>query len=617
MLNKKKMLSVMLAASLLTALTAGCKEKGKSSEFNDKGVYVPGEKLELTVWETQGTDYAPVPVEDGDVVAQWLEEKTNVTVKDMYGNDGGQWDPKLTKLVAGDNLPDIVHCGAFQGPAHFSKLNELGQVWELTPEMIQKYAPNVWERTPEEYWEAIKVDGKIFGIPYACSMDKKVYPGIDDETYTYFEDNFEIYETDVTFLANQTLWIRDDILQKFYPEAKTYDELCALVEEKNAPIGDELLDIPIKSTEEFVDFMYDIKNSNLKEGDKKIYATGYGGGDNWIALTWLGADMYGYKNHSYTGTWNDVEEKIEIPLVHDTIRQAAKTQNEMINDGVIDPESLAHTTAQFKEKIMNGQYAIVPLSYVGGPEEINKELEKSGKSFRYRPFITQVPAQKQYGAFTENTLWGESLCMLKTLSEEEVHQVLNWINVQYSDEFEQVRYWGPEEAGLYTEDENGKRVFKDEKLNKYFIEGDQSAISDDSEKLGLQGNAGLMLVSPSPYMSVWEPRVIHRSVKFEPTSYSGFKFSKDSEHVKAVKQYPPCQVWSSVYADVPEVITFWSEREQWESKFKIALAASKDEFDSKWDGAIESLNAIVEIEALENAMTEVAKPLAEKVENAK
>ena len=64
------------------------------------------------------------------------------------------------------------------------------------------------------------------------------------------------------------------MLHRFYPEAKTYDELCELVEERNAPIGDELLDIPINSTEEFIKFMYDIKNADLKEGSKKIYATG-------------------------------------------------------------------------------------------------------------------------------------------------------------------------------------------------------------------------------------------------------------------------------------------------------------------------------------------------------
>ncbi len=615
MFNKKRVVSAVLAGAMLTALAAGCGEKRSAEEFNENGEYVPGKMLELTVWETQGTDYAPVPLVKGDVVAEWLEGKTNVKVKDMYGNDGGQWDPKLTKLVAGDNMPDIVHCGAFQGPAHFAKLNELGKVWELTPEMIQKYAPNVWKRTPAKYWDAIKVDGKILGIPYNCNLEREVYPDIDDETYEYFEDNCKAYETDVTFLSTQYFWIRDDVLQQFYPEAKSYDELCKILEEKNAPIGDELLDVPINTTEEFVDFMYDIDKANIKEDGKKVYATGYAGGDNWIALTWLGADMYGYKNHSYTGTWNNVKQQIEIPLAHDIIRQAAKKQNEMINDGVIDPESLAHTTAQYKEKIINGQYAIAPLQYVGGGMAINEELEKAGKSWRFRPFITQVPAPEGYGAFTEKTLWQESICFLKTLSEEQLHQVLNWINTQYSDEYEQVNYWGPEDKGLYTTDESGKRVFKDENLNKHFIEGDKSVLPEREDRLGLQEGGTLLRVSPSPYRSVWDPGVMHRSFKYVPTSDSGFRFPKDSEHVKNVKEYPPCQVWSSVYADIPEVVSFWGEREQWESKFKIALAAGKDEFDSKWDSALGTLNEIVSVDALEKAMTEVAKPLADEIKD--
>ena len=53
-----------------------------------------------------------------------------------------------------------------------------------------------------------------------------------------------------------------------------------------------------------------------------------------------------------------------------------------------------------------------------------------------------------------------------TLSDEEMYQVLNWINVQYTDEFEQIMFWGPESEGLYTTDENGKRVFPSGLLRK-------------------------------------------------------------------------------------------------------------------------------------------------------
>ncbi len=613
MLKGKRTIAFAAAAIMLITALAGC-GGNQTTQVDKDGKFVPSKELELTVWETQGTDYAPPAQSSNDIVAKWLHEKTKVTIKNMYGNDGGQWGPKLTKLVAGDNLPDIVHCGAWQGPAHFAKLNQLGKVWELTPEIIQQYAPEVCKRTPAEYWEKIKVDGKILGIPYNAGFEREAFPDMDDDTYNFIVDNYKADETDVTYQSTQCFWIRDDVLKMFYPEAKTYNELCDMIDETGAPIGDELLDIPINSTQEFIDFMYKIKDANLMEDNKKIYPFGYGGGDNWIALTWLGADMYGYKNHSYTGTWNSVEQKIEVPLVHDVVRQAAKTQNKMINDKVIDPESLAHTSAQYKEKVLNGQYAIVPLSYIDMPHKINEELETSGKDFRYRPFITQVPAQEQYAAFKEKLLWTESLCILKTLSEDEMHQVLNWINTQYTDEFEQVRYWGPEEAGLYEETEDGKRVFKDEKFNQYFIEGDASALPEEEDRMGIGGTAGLMLVAPSRDYSKWAPQIMYRKVNYLPILGSGFKFSKDSEHVKNVKTYPPCQVWESVYADIPEVITFWSEREQWEAKFKIALATTEEQFDSKWEEAINELNRTVDIDAMEKAMTEVAKPLADAIE---
>ena len=43
-------------------------------------------------------------------------------------------------------------------------------------------------------------------------------------------------------------WIRR-YFENVLSEAKSYNELVALLEERNEPIGDELLDIPIKSTQ--------------------------------------------------------------------------------------------------------------------------------------------------------------------------------------------------------------------------------------------------------------------------------------------------------------------------------------------------------------------------------
>ncbi len=599
----KRLLSLALISVMLVSFSA-CSD---SEEIAGPAEWP--NRIELTVWETQGTDYTMKEQPKENIVGDWLLGQTNVTVKNMYGNGGGQWDTKLTKLIAGGNLPDIVHCGAGQGPAHFAKLDQMGKVWELTPEILQKYAPNVWERIPQNLWDKMTVNGKILGIPYYIKATEESHPAATAEDIAFLTETKIIPYNDVMFSNSQCLWIRDDVLKKFYPEAKTYDELVELMNEKQEPIGDDLLDIPIKSTEEFIQFMYDIRDLNMKENGKKVYAFGYNGGDNWTALAWLGADMYGYKGHYYTGTWNSVKQEIEVPLVGDMIRQAAKTQNTMINDGVIDMESLANTAALYNQKVLNGQYAIVPIDLVGSAESINQQLADKGASYRFRPFITQVPALEGYGAYQEASTWGESVCFLNTLSEQELYQVLNWVNVQFSDEYEEILNWGPKDAGLYKE-ENGVRKFVDDRFNKYFIDNDSTAL-DKKETKGLGGiNAhrtnGLFSFRVSSY-SRWTPTILNRKNSLVPSTASGFKFKSDSEHVKAVKEYPPCQVWSSVYAEIPEVIEFWGAREQWESEFKLAMAAKSKDFDKKWNEAIKTVEKIADIDAMEEKMTKIAK----------
>ena len=135
----KKTISLLLSGVMLTAVLCSCGEKATVTDDIVSGEYVPQKDMEITVWNTQGTDYTARELKE-NIVEDWLVEKSRVKVKNVYGNDGGQWDSKLSKLVAGNNMPEIVACGAYQGPAHFSKLNELEMVWELTPELLQKYA---------------------------------------------------------------------------------------------------------------------------------------------------------------------------------------------------------------------------------------------------------------------------------------------------------------------------------------------------------------------------------------------------------------------------------------------------------------------------------------------
>ena len=186
-------------------------------------------------------------------------------------------------------------------------------------------------------------------------------------------------------------------------------------------------------------------------------------------------------------------------------------------------------------------------------------------------------------------------------------QALNWVNEQYTSEFEEVYNWGSKEDGLYVE-ENGQRHFTDEKFTRYFIESDKSALVVNDAK-GLAGSSGKLYVIPCRY-SKWTPDIYVGYKKYSPTVTSGFRFPVDSDHVKNVKLAPPCEAYSSEFSAIPEVVTYWNARENWETAVKKVFAASKDEFDAKWESAMTTLNGIVDVSEMERKMTEIAKTYA-------
>lgn len=157
------MVSLALACIMMLGV-AGCKKETEPEQaaFHYEGdTFVPDKQLNVKVWSTQGSDAsAPTQVKD-NVVEKWLEDTTKVTVDEVLGNGGGEWESALAKMIAGGTLPEIVSCAGGQGPTHFAKLAEADKIWELTPEMLQKYAPNVWNKIPQKYWEKIKVGGKF------------------------------------------------------------------------------------------------------------------------------------------------------------------------------------------------------------------------------------------------------------------------------------------------------------------------------------------------------------------------------------------------------------------------------------------------------------------------
>lgn len=604
MKKSKKFISLLLVSAMSVTALAGCGEK-KTAVTDDGGTYTPQKELGLTVWNVQGTEFIQQETSDENIPKTWLEEKSKVKVENIYGNDGGQWDTKLSRLIAGDSLPDIVYVAAGQGPSHFKKLQDAKKLYPLTEELIKKYAPNVWERVPEECWELMKSDGKILGIPFGFSKyDSETHPNASEAELAYMK------EQNAPIITNSMpLCIRDDIAKKLFPETKSFDELCKIIDETGEALGDKNNKFPINTTEDYIKMFRDINALNLTENGKKVFAFGYNGGDLWLPFTYLGATMYGYSTNNYITSWNPNTQSIELPLLGDVIKQAAKTQNELVREGVFDPESLVQNNSTFKENCINGLYAVTCLDYCGGMLNINEQLKQLGKSFRYIPFKVNVPQNKDFPLQNYQSPWTAALTITDKLDDEQVKQVLNWINIQFSDEFEEILWWGTPEDGLYTE-ENGIRKYVDERFNKRYIDGDTSALAVQDCR-----GIGDAVYSPEcefyvlegfyPKNSRWNPRVIQQIDKVDSSNSKAFL---PVESAPDVKKRPQSNVYDAPYAQIEECVEFWAKREQWENPFKIALGADTDEsFESQWASAQENLKSITDLDTMTQKMTEIAR----------
>lgn len=615
---KKKLVAMLLSFSMAATMLAGCgsQDDGKESQDSavsgstaqeaesqtteqESGEQTFDKKLQITMWSTNGSDYIASEVPTENIVLDWLEEQTNVELENIVGNGGGSADSKMIQFLAADALPEVLYCEAAQVQA----LANGGRLYELSDELLQEYAPNLYAQMPDFVRNDDNIDGKNYSIPANIANNTSVDPTMTEEAASYL---YAPYSTR-TAQGYNGLWIRDDVLQMIYPDAMSYDDCVALLEQENRPIGELLLDVPIYSSEDYINLFYQIAELNLKEGDRPVYVYGFNGADNWQALAVLGPELMGFRNHNYTGNWNFETQEIEVLLDTDLMKDTAKMLTDMVREGVIEEESLIHTQAQFDAKVANGLYAIIN----GGANNIanvNQGLLDAGKTYQYRPLFGDFDNMEQYAAYTEPFYARRHICITDSVKEEDLPQILNWLDTQFTEEFKSVFYWGPEEAGLYVENADGTRTYTDKAMQNYFLENNSEGHTLADMK-GLGNSSCTIYASYTATVGAnYIPMVYNDCITYKPTAKSGFAFSVSSEYVTNVQAAPNSAGWASQYADIPEVMTFWETRTQWEDPFKLVFATKTDaEFEEKWQAAVDNFHSLVDVESMEEKMTEVAR----------
>ena len=170
-MKRNKMKGLLIAATA-AVIMAGCSGKQAGSQETGAENSAVGNTGQESVAEAADStadeevveavlfqDSGRLTSKDTDMVHQAIIDHTGVDLSLNYVSDNVE--QKFSLLVTGDTIPDI----SVLTYDMYMEYAKQGAFYDIT-DLVDKY-PNLMKYVPEAYWESVKVDGKIYGVPTA------------------------------------------------------------------------------------------------------------------------------------------------------------------------------------------------------------------------------------------------------------------------------------------------------------------------------------------------------------------------------------------------------------------------------------------------------------------
>lgn len=588
-------ISVFLAVIMALSSLSGCGKEENTAVINVEDVYpwnaqelddssdVPdwtGPVTELTYWCGHGTSAGIYEKMENDVVTPELERVTGIKFNndDRVDNGGQSFDVKLSMLLASNDLPNVV-----RNPGSLPKLVEADVLYDLKP-YIEKYCPNVVKKYPQICFDTIETSGGKEGSLYAIPT------GVGGDYLNTVEgfDTKKIGQSPIEYMG--FVYVRDDILKKIYPNAKTQDEIEKMYLEKGEFTEEDILDVPIKSYDDFVGFLRKIKALNIKEGGKTVYPTyAFTGTDNWSVMQcmWTVLDGRG-SNYNYMFTyWDKEADKVELALKQDFFKNSLSVWNGLVREDIVSPDSLIDPNDTFKEKLNSGLYAVT--SSMDVPDE--NALKTAGKNFRYRKVYLDIPMNtNKFVPLRQSSFGTENIAVFKTTSESQLIQLLRYIDFSVSDLGEKLMSWGPRSAGLWQEID-GKRKFVDKDVEDYVVYGVENSAKSYNliNKNGVYPT-GTSMVLPFAYGNIgkFHPTYVYDKEPSASDAKAAFSIGNVRKYDYVYFTVSP-DLWN--YTDESDTVKqAWSNRVNVENALtKILASSSEENFEQNYNQMLEVL----------------------------
>lgn len=583
---KKRVLSLLTVLCIASA-ASGCakKEELKSKEMpfllNEVGNEVDviddipdwtGDKLDLIVWESHGTQAGEIGKKaTNDKFLGELERVSGIKfdTENSFDNSGESGEAKIAKMAATKNWPDV---GLDVNKSLLNKCIEQDKIYDLT-EAIEKWAPNYMKMVNsddimKEAYENMKINGKMYQFLRTGT-----------KALRHTEKDPEKYESIIWEMDTRSwLYVRDDILKKIYPEAKTQDEIEDIYMKNGKYTMEDITDVTIKSPEEFKDFLVKINNLGITENGRKVWPFyTHNGGDNWSLCTAFNS-LWGAGSESvvdYFGYYDTEAGKIVPTVKQQWYKDTIKFYNELIREGLASKEALADNSSAFATKKLNGEYAVF---YGNDVPPTDEQLKAAGKNYRYRKVLLDIPRNHNrfmyYNSDFSDVYQGETITVFKNnIKEDQLEQFIRFIDFFYSDAGQKYMEWGPKKSGLYETDENGNTRYTDKRFEKAML---LETSSDVLYEYGLESWPALRKFMPSA--SKYSAKVEYK--KFEERQKAQYTDEWKYSKIAGKTEYPilakSWAIWDYT-ADVKEMEDFWNTRQSCEDALKVVFTANSDE----------------------------------------
>ena len=502
-MTTKKLLALLLAFVMVVGIFAGC-AKQPADTTNAPATNAPvgdsddtpnvektgfdiesASELDVTVL---GTIQTGNRVPGDDKLTPIWREKTKVIPETVEITEGQTAAQYFQAQILGDTLVDVISVsnGIFDNPENYNFLKNQGVLREITLEDIKTYMPLTcqrlenWGISVEDWYTANcdKTDGKLWYIPSAPNL---ALTNLRDEEFVQLGNSFEPY----------SWYFRDDILKQIFPEAKTEAELRELYIRQGYLTFEDVNDVPIYDLEDFYDYLVKVKELNMTapNGNPVVPAQIQANNDP-TALMWSAFTLSGF-------FWQDLGDRCydEDTFVYfaDTPewKEYVRWFNKLYNEDLLSEETFIQKDEQRDAKVIAGEYAVFQAwCPVVNAREVGKD---NGYGYRKLSLFPDGKLTNDYQNFAVKVAslannWG-AIGLTTSLDEEDIPQVLNWIDWNQSEEANILRTWGPEE--FYT-GEGKDRRFKDEYADvmKQLVYGIPNEAGKDAVYYGIYSLSG-------------------------------------------------------------------------------------------------------------------------------